>query len=237
MEARFPVAASRPSAWPATSGVPVDALAVVLNLTVVNPAGPGFVAAYPAGSTVPPTSIDYTAGQVVPNLVEVGTGTSGDVSFYSSNETDLVVDIEGYTAPTASGGAGAGLIQPSPPQLGSVTPERGPKNAAPERSVQRNGQCWCDSQCRGNDQRLRHRCPRNPGRSHRGGVERHGGQCSGPRLPDGVPRRQHPAPRYLQRQLCSGPGGGQSGRRASLDDRRQSGSNNRVQRPVSRCGC
>jgi hypothetical protein len=117
-------------------GVPADALAVVLNVTVVNPAGPGFVTAYPAGATVPPSSnIDYAAGQVVPNLVEVGTGTSGDVSFYSSNQTDLVVDLEGYTAPTAAGGAGAGLYTALPSPARICDTRAGAQNAAP------NGQC------------------------------------------------------------------------------------------------
>ena len=113
-------------------GVPADALAVVLNVTVVNPAGPGFVTAYPAGSTVPPTSnIDYAAGQVVPNLVEVGTGTSGDVSFYSSNQTDLVVTSRGTRRPPRLVGPVPGSIRPSPPRLESVTREPGPRTQPP----------------------------------------------------------------------------------------------------------
>ncbi len=117
-------------------GVPADALAVVLNVTVVDPTGPGFVTAYPAGATVPATSnINYTAGQVVPNLVEVGTGTNGDVSFYSSNQADLVVDIEGYTAPTAAGGPGAGLYTALPSPARICDTRAGVQNAAP------NGQC------------------------------------------------------------------------------------------------
>ena len=92
-------------------GVPADATSVVLNVTVVNPAGQGFLAAYPAGSTIPTASnINYLGGAVVPNLVQVGVGSSGDVSFYSSNRTDVVVDLEGYTSPSqVNGGAGSGL--------------------------------------------------------------------------------------------------------------------------------
>ncbi len=94
-------------------GVPADATAVVLNATVVNPIGPGFLTAYPTGASQPTASnLNFVAGQVVPNLVEVGLGTSGDVSFFASTQTDLVVDVEGYTAPSASGGAGAGLYVP-----------------------------------------------------------------------------------------------------------------------------
>ena len=101
-------------------GVPANATAVVLNVTVVNPTAPGFVTAYPTGATLPnASSIDYVGGEVVPNLVEVGIGTNGDVSFFSLVQSDLVVDVEGYTSPTASAGAGAGLYNalPSPVRI------------------------------------------------------------------------------------------------------------------------
>jgi IPT/TIG domain/Carboxypeptidase regulatory-like domain len=101
-------------------GVPANATAVVLNVTVVNPSAPGIVTAYPTGAVLPVASnINYVAGEVVPNLVEVGIGSGGDVSFYSSSQSDLVVDVEGYTAPSASGGAGAGLYNalPSPVRI------------------------------------------------------------------------------------------------------------------------
>ena len=101
-------------------GVPAAATAVVLNVTVVNPTSAGYVTAYPAGAVVPfASNIDYVGGQVVPNLVEVGVGTSGQVSFFASTQTDLVVDVEGYTSASAAGGAGAGLYNalPSPVRM------------------------------------------------------------------------------------------------------------------------
>jgi hypothetical protein len=94
-------------------GVPANATAVVLNVTVVNPIASGYVTAYPAGATQPfASNIDFTAGEVVPNLVEVGVGASGDVSLFSSAGTDVVVDVEGYTSPVAADGSGAGLYDP-----------------------------------------------------------------------------------------------------------------------------
>jgi hypothetical protein len=101
-------------------GVPASATAVVLNVTVVNPTAPGWVTAYPTGAVVPVASnINYVGGEVVPNLVEVGIGTNGDVSFFSESKSDLVVDVEGYTAPSAVGGARAGLYTalPSPVRI------------------------------------------------------------------------------------------------------------------------
>ena len=85
-------------------GVPSNATAVVLNVTVVNPTAPGYLSVYAKGAAQPMASnIDYVPGQVVPNLVEVGTGTAGEVTFYASMPTDIVVDVEGYTSVAAAG--------------------------------------------------------------------------------------------------------------------------------------
>ena len=87
-------------------GVPADATTAVLN--VPSPAqATGYLTAYPAGGAPPTASIlDFTAGQVVPNLTEVAIGTNGQISFVSDATTDLVVDLEGYVAPEDQGGAG-----------------------------------------------------------------------------------------------------------------------------------
>jgi streptogramin lyase len=99
-------------------GVPANATAVVLNVTVVNPAAPGYLTAFPTGSAPPfASNVNYVAGAVVPNLVEVGTGTSGDVSFFSSARTDIVVDVEGYVSPTSLGGAGLYTALSSPVRI------------------------------------------------------------------------------------------------------------------------
>jgi len=98
-------------------GVPDDATTAVLNVTVVNPSAAGYLSAFPAGAAKPATaSANYAAGAVVGNLTEVGLGTNGEVSIFSSATTNIVVDLEGYTSPTASAGIGAGLFSPlSPP--------------------------------------------------------------------------------------------------------------------------
>ncbi len=101
-------------------GVPADANAVVLNVTVVNPAAGGYLTAFPAGAKQPfASNLNYSPGEVVPNLVQVGIGKSGNVSIYSLAQADIVVDLEGYVGPTASGGPGAGLYTPlsSPARL------------------------------------------------------------------------------------------------------------------------
>jgi hypothetical protein len=94
-------------------GVPADATAVMLNVTAVSPATPGYLTVYPTGTPRPDASnLHFGTGEVVPNLVEVGTGTNGDISFTSSAPTNLVVDVEGYVASAADSGPGASLYNP-----------------------------------------------------------------------------------------------------------------------------
>jgi hypothetical protein len=107
-----------------TFGVPADATSVVLNVTAVNPAA-GYMSVYPAGAALPNASnLNYPIGETVPNLVQVGIGSGGDVSFFASSQTDLLVDVEGYTATDAAGGLGAGLynVLPTPARLCDTRP-------------------------------------------------------------------------------------------------------------------
>jgi len=89
--------------------VPDTASAVALNVTVVNPSVPGFVTVYPTGASKPnASSVNYTAGQVVPNNVQVAVGTGGQINLFASGGCpQVIVDVVGYTtggAPVAEGG-------------------------------------------------------------------------------------------------------------------------------------
>jgi hypothetical protein len=78
--------------------VPGGAAGVVLNVTVTNPEGPGFVAVYPAGTPRPGTSsVNFVAGQTVSNSVTVGVAGS-TVLLYGIARTDVVVDVMAYYA-------------------------------------------------------------------------------------------------------------------------------------------
>ncbi|TDT18452.1 concanavalin A-like lectin/glucanase superfamily protein [Ilumatobacter fluminis] len=90
-------------------GVPDDAVAVVMNVTATNAAGPGYVTVYPGGEERPmASSINIVAaGQTRPNLVTVPVGADGTVSLYSLDAVDLLADVVGYyvdaDAPVAAG--------------------------------------------------------------------------------------------------------------------------------------
>lgn len=84
-------------------GVAADATAAVLNVTVTNAAGDGFVTVWPCGVNRPNASnLNYQAGTTVPNAVITQIGTGGKVCFYTENAIDLIVDVNGqYPAGTA----------------------------------------------------------------------------------------------------------------------------------------
>ncbi|MGB0112060.1 MAG: hypothetical protein WBP59_02465, partial [Ilumatobacteraceae bacterium] len=78
-------------------GVPGDALAVMLNVTVVDPLSAGYVTVFPCGSTLPlAANLNFVPGDRVPNAVLAKVGTGGEVCVYSSAATDLVVDVNGF---------------------------------------------------------------------------------------------------------------------------------------------
>jgi hypothetical protein len=80
-------------------GVPASGVsAVVLNVTVTGPASAGWLAAWPAGETLPLVSnLNYAAGQTVPNLVVVKVGAGGKVNLYSSGgPVDVIADVAGW---------------------------------------------------------------------------------------------------------------------------------------------
>ena len=101
-------------------GVPRDATAVVLNVTVTGPTTDSFLTVYPGGETEPPTSnLNFGAGQTVANLVEVALGaagpSSGEIQLTNySGSTNVVADLEGYVAPPGNGEE-TSLYQPLTP--------------------------------------------------------------------------------------------------------------------------
>ncbi|MFI8967118.1 hypothetical protein ACIGO8_34015, partial [Streptomyces sp. NPDC053493] len=71
--------------------------AVAMNVTATNATASGFVAAYPYGTTRPDvSSLNFTAGRTVPNLVIVPV-KDGKVTFYNrAGSVDLIGDVAGY---------------------------------------------------------------------------------------------------------------------------------------------
>jgi hypothetical protein len=73
--------------------------AVVLNVTVVDPVGGGFLTVWPAGSERPLASdINFAPGETRPNLVVVPLGQYTAIKMYSSATIHLVADVVGWTS-------------------------------------------------------------------------------------------------------------------------------------------
>ncbi|NNN20370.1 MAG: hypothetical protein HKL80_00005, partial [Acidimicrobiales bacterium] len=84
--------------------IPTNATGVVVNVTATNTTSSGYLTIYPTGATKPnSSSINFTANESIPNLIEVALGSNGDLSIYNfMGSTDVMVDVEGYVAPPAS---------------------------------------------------------------------------------------------------------------------------------------
>ena len=78
-------------------GIPASAHAYSLNVTVV-PAGPlGFLTLWPAGQAQPVVStLNSLDGIVVANAAIVPAGAGGAVSVFVTDQTDVILDINGY---------------------------------------------------------------------------------------------------------------------------------------------
>jgi len=80
-----------------SNGVPTDAAAVLLNVTITGAEGRGYVTAWPCGRVRPLASfLNFVRGVDQANLTPVGIGTGGDVCLFVSEGTDVVADVNGW---------------------------------------------------------------------------------------------------------------------------------------------
>ena len=84
--------------------VPVDATAVVLNVTAISPPGPGHLRVWSGCPLVTDaSSVNFIPGRDVSNLVVTGLRADGSVLVYAERDfleqVDLAIDVVGYIAP------------------------------------------------------------------------------------------------------------------------------------------
>lgn len=76
---------------------PIDARAVVLNVTAVNSRSAGHLRVYPCDQPLPNAStVNFPAGTTVANSATVAASPEGSVCIYSSAATDLIVDLNAW---------------------------------------------------------------------------------------------------------------------------------------------
>lgn len=85
------------------NGVPGDASAVAVNITAVAPSSGGWFSAYPCSAQAPAVStVNFSAGEVVPNFAIVPLNSSGELCLVSSTSADVIMDVSGFIGPKAT---------------------------------------------------------------------------------------------------------------------------------------
>jgi hypothetical protein len=81
------------------SGVPAGAEAVVVNVTAVDPLGPGYLSVSPCPGTVGSvSSVNYTTSQTVANLAVIPIAADGTICVQTYAPTHVLVDVMGWFA-------------------------------------------------------------------------------------------------------------------------------------------
>ncbi len=80
-----------------TCGLPANVTAYALNVTVVPHGSLGYLTVWPTGQQQPTAStLNSPSGAVIANGTIVPAGANGAISVFATNDTDLVVDVNGY---------------------------------------------------------------------------------------------------------------------------------------------
>jgi YVTN family beta-propeller protein len=105
---RFPADSSRSVTIAGVAGIPLSAVAVAVNLTIVDAGADGFVTAWPSGTPRPTVSNVNAeqAGQTVANAAVITIGRDGAIDVYTSTATDFIIDVFGAWVPATTATAG-----------------------------------------------------------------------------------------------------------------------------------
>lgn len=95
------------------AGIPAEATAVVVNLTVAGPTAPGWLTLYPTGAARPLAStVNFVPGTIAANLAVIPVGPGTSITIYNSAGTsNALLDVVGYFTQ----GSGAGYVALDPP--------------------------------------------------------------------------------------------------------------------------
>ncbi len=104
--------------------IPMSAAGYSLNFTAIPRTGVlNYLSVWPTGQPQPTVStLNSTTGEVVANAALVGAGSGGEVSVYPTDDTDLVIDINGYYAPPSSAPGGLSLYTLTPCRILDTRP-------------------------------------------------------------------------------------------------------------------
>jgi Cysteine-rich secretory protein family len=84
-------------------GVPASAKALLANVTVTGPAGPGFLTMWNCSTQPEVSTLNFSTNETVANAATIPLDASGRLCAFSNVSADLLIDVGGYYA-TAAGG-------------------------------------------------------------------------------------------------------------------------------------
>jgi hypothetical protein len=116
----FPMKAGETATLAALGATPLPSSgvsALILNVTLTDSLGDGFLTAWPAGLDRPTVSNLNVIGtrQSIANQVIVPVGTDGKVSFFASRGGGLIIDLAGYFTDNSAPESADGLFTPVVP--------------------------------------------------------------------------------------------------------------------------
>jgi hypothetical protein len=87
-----------------STGIPVDASAIVANLTASNPTAAGYLTAFPSDVSRPTAAnLNFVADQTIGNRVAIPIGPTGQIEIYNyTGTTDVDLDLYGYYTGSAT---------------------------------------------------------------------------------------------------------------------------------------
>ena len=97
-----------------TCGIPNSAQAYSFNFTAIpRTRSLGFLTVWPEGQPQPLVStLNDPTGTIVANGAIVPAGTSGGITVYPTDDTNLAIDVNGYFAPAGTGGLSLYVLTP-----------------------------------------------------------------------------------------------------------------------------
>ena len=105
------------------SGLPEYGIgAVTINLTATEPDDTGYITVYPCGTRPLASNMNYVFDQTVSTSVTTAVSPTGEICVYSSAQTNLIADINSWSAPNAG-------YEPLSPQRLVDTRARSPQGA------------------------------------------------------------------------------------------------------------
>lgn len=85
------------------AGIAPSTSSILINATVVNPSGDGFLTLWPCGPNRPNAStLNFAAGATIAGAATVQLGSGGQICAFSNVDTDLVIDAFGTVASSAA---------------------------------------------------------------------------------------------------------------------------------------